>query len=191
MESERKRLSLDGNLPGDGFLEAGRVVSIHGREGRIRVKAISGDPAGLLGAGSLRVCGKPGRGSADGRDFEVKAAQPSGGCAVFALKGIDTPDAAKELVGGLVYVRRDELPPPGEDEYFVADLVGCAVVGEDGGPIGRVESVVSGPAHDWLAIRRAGGEEALLPVVSAFVREVDVAGRRIVVTPPEGWLDAG
>jgi 16S rRNA processing protein RimM len=191
MESGRKRLPSDGSLPADDFLEAGLVVAVHGVEGRIRVKAISGDPAGLLGAGSLRVCGKADQGSREGRDFEVKAAQRSGGCAVFSLKGIDTLDAAKALVGAGVSVRRGELPPPGEDEYFVADLVGCSVVGEDGGPIGRVESVVSGPAHDWLSIRRAGGEEALLPVVSAFVREVDVAGRRIVVTPPEGWLDAG
>jgi 16S rRNA processing protein RimM len=190
MESGRKRLPSDGSLPADDFLEAGLVVAVHGVEGRIRVKAISGDPAGLLGAGSLRVCGKSGRGIREGRDFEVNAAQRSGGCAVFALNGIDTLDAAKELVGTRVFIRREELPPPGEDEYFVADLVGCSVIGADGGAIGRVEGVVSGPAHDWLSIRRAGGKEALLPVVSEFVREVDVAGRRIVVAPPDGWLDA-
>ena len=191
MESGRKRLPSDRSLPADAFLEAGLVVAVHGVEGGIRVKAFSCDPAGLLGAGSLRLCGKPGQGSPEGRDFEVTAARRSGGCAVFALKGIDTLEAAKGLVGARVCISREELPPPGEDEYFVADLVGCSVVGADGGAIGRVESVVSGPAHDWLSIRRAGGEEALLPVVSEFVREVDVAGRRIVVTPPEGWLDAG
>lgn len=138
----------------------------------------------------MRVCGKPGPGNREGRDFEVRAAQRSGGCAVFALRGIDTLDAAKALVGARVSVRREDLPPPGEDEYFVVDLVGCSVFGKDGGTIGRVESVVSGPAHDWLSIRRPDGQEALLPVVSDFVGEVDVADRRIVVTPPEGWLDA-
>jgi 16S rRNA processing protein RimM len=107
------------------------------------------------------------------------------------LKGIDSLEAARELVGARVYVRREELPAPEEDEYFVADLVGCAVATADGVPVGHVAGVVSGPAHDWLEIRRAGGEEVLLPAVSEFVREVDVAGRRIVVAPPEGWLDAG
>ncbi len=190
MGSGRKRLPSDGSLPAVAFLEAGLVVAVHGVEGRIRVRAISGDPAGLLGASTLRLWRKPCRDIRESRDFEVNAAQRSGGCAVFSLKEIDTLDAAKALVGARVSIRREELPPPGEDEYYVADLVGCSVVGEDGGPLGRVESVVSGPAHDWLSIRRAGGEEALLPVVSVFVREVDVAGRRIVVTPPEGWLDA-
>lgn len=190
MESGKKRLPPDGLLPADVFLEAGLVVAVHGVAGGIRVKAISGDPAGLLGTRSLRLCGKPCRDIREGRDFEVKAAQRSGGCAVFALKGIDTLDAAKGLVGARVLIRREDLPPPGEDEYFVADLVGCSVVGTDGRPIGRVESVVCGPAHDWLSIRRDGGEEALLPVVSEFVTKVDVAGRRIDVTPPEGWPDA-
>jgi 16S rRNA processing protein RimM len=166
------------------------VVAVHGVAGRFRVKAISGDPEGLLRAGSLRLCGKPGGSSGDGRDFEVTAAQRSAGCAVFALKGIDTVDAARDLVGASVYLRRGELPPPGEDEYFVADLVGCAVVSADGALIGHVESVVSGPAHDWLSIRRVAGEESLLPMVSEFVRDVDVAARRIVAVPPEGWADA-
>jgi len=167
------------------------VVAVQGVAGKIKVKAISGDPTGLLRARSLRLCGKPGRGGPEGREFEVNAAQRSRGCAVFALKGIETLEAAMELVGERVFVRREELPPPGEDEYFVADLVGCAVVAADGALIGNVAGVMNGPAHDWLAIRRAGGEEALLPAVSEFIREVDVAGRRIVATPPEGWLDAG
>jgi len=174
----------------NAYIEVGRVVAVRGVAGRIKVKAISGDPSGILGARSLRLCGKPGGGGSEGREFEVNAAQRSGGCAVFSLKGIETLEAARELVGARVFVRREELPPPGEDEYFVVDLVGCRVVAADGAPIGRVAGVVSGPAHDWLEIRCAGGEEALLPAVSEFVREVDAAGRRIVVTPPEGWLDA-
>jgi 16S rRNA processing protein RimM len=171
-------------------MEVGKVVAVHGVAGGIKVKAISGDPSGLLAARSLRLCGGPDRGGSGGREIEVNAAQRSGGCAVFSLKGIETPEAARELVGARVFVRREELQPPGEDEYFVADLVGCAVIAADGIPIGRLAGVVNGPAHDWLEIHRTGGGEALLPVVSEFVREVDVAGRRIVVTPPEGWLDA-
>lgn len=171
-------------------IETGRVVAIHGVKGGIRVKAISGDPAGLLGASTVRLLLAPGRGIREERDIRVTTAQRSGGCAVFSLEGIDTPEAARSLVGARVFLRRTELPPPGENEYFVADLVGCAVVGEDDGPIGRVESVVRGPAHDWLSVRCDGGLEALLPVVSEFIRNVDIARRRIVVTPPGGWQDA-
>lgn len=190
MESGRNRLSHSRIPSKDLLLEVGLVVAAHGVAGRIRVKPASGDPSGLLAAHTLRMRGKPDRGGPAGRDFEVDAAQRSGGCAVFALKGIDTVEAASELVGSRVFVRRGELPPPGEDEYYATDLVGCAVVASDGLPIGHVAGVVNGPAHDWLEIRCTDGGEALLPVVSEFVREVDVAGRRIVASPPEGWLDA-
>ncbi len=158
--------------------------------GGIKVKPVSGDPSGLLAARSLMLRGGAWLEGAEGAEFEVSAAQRSGGCAVFALKGIESAETARELVGSLVFVRRDELPPPGENEYFVSDLVGCEVVAPDGVPIGRVAGVVHGPAHDWLEIRCARGKEVLLPAVSEFVREVDVAGRRIVAAPPKGWLDA-
>jgi ribosomal 30S subunit maturation factor RimM len=68
MESGRKRLPSDGGLPADAYLEIGLVVAVHGTAGRVRVKAISGDPAGLLRAVSLRLCGKAGK--REGRDFE-------------------------------------------------------------------------------------------------------------------------
>lgn len=164
---------------------------MHGVAGGIKVKPVSGDPSGILAARTLLLRGGARGGGAEGAEFEVSAAQRSGGCAVFALKGIEAAESARELVGNLVFVRRDELPQPGENEYFVADLVGCEVVDLDGIQIGRVAGVVHGPAHDWLEIRRAAGKEALLPVVSEFVRDVDVAGRRIVAAPPKGWLDAG
>jgi ribosomal 30S subunit maturation factor RimM len=45
-----------------------------------------------------------------------------------------------------------------------------------------VADVEAGPAHDVLVVGGEGGERRF-PMVSAFVREVDVAGGRIVLTP--------
>jgi 16S rRNA processing protein RimM len=163
---------------------------VHGVSGGIKVKATSGDPSGLLAVRFLVLRGEPLRGATISREYEVRTARRAGGCAVFTLKGVESAEAAGELVGARVSVRREELPQPGEGEYFVSDLVGCEVAALDGASIGRVSAVVNGPAHDWLEIRRDGGGDALLPAVSEFVKEVDVAGRRIVVAPPEGWPDA-
>jgi 16S rRNA processing protein RimM len=190
MESGRKR-QADPDPPAD-FLEAGTVVATHGVAGGIKVKALSGDPSGLLKARRVRLVMKPAGAGPGGREHHVQAARRSGGCAVLSLKGIDSLEAAQELIGAGVLVSRCDLPPPEEDEFFVADLVGCSVESADGSGIGAVAGVIGGPAHDWLAIRRKGKrEEALLPLVSRFVREVDTCARRIVVTPPEGWTDEG
>ncbi len=166
------------------------MVAAHGVAGGIKVKAFSGDPSGLLGARMLRFIGKPAGCGPEGREYRVISARRAGGCAVFLLKGVDSAEAAGELVGARVLVPRGELPPLEEGEFFVADLVGCSVEVTGKGRIGAVADVVPGPAHDWLAIRRDGkAGEVLLPLVSEFVREVDSRGGRIVVAPPEGWPD--
>lgn len=169
------------------YLDIGRVTGLHGVRGKIKVAAFSGDPSGVLAAKTLRLSG--GRGTAPGGagDYEVVAAQRAGGCAVFALSGIDTVEAAERLVKAVVSVRHDELPPLPEDEFYWVDAVGCLVVDESGAPLGEVVAVEPGAAYDFLVVRRPGGEDGYLPVVAAFLRKVDTAARRVVASPPEGW----
>ena len=170
----------------DPLVEVGRVAGSHGVTGKVRVKPYSGDPSGLLGVRAVRLSAEgPGREKRT-RDFEVKAAEPQGGFAVFSLGGIDSREEAKVWSGASVSVSRAELPSPAEGEYYWVDLIGCEAVDAEGKRVGEIAGVEGGAAHDWLVIRREDGE-SLLPMVSAFVREVDVPGRRIVVTPPEGW----
>ncbi len=175
----------------DGWVDVGRVLGPHGVGGRVKVEPHSGTPTGILGVGTLRLL-PAGASPPEGREFEVVAAQRAGRCAVFSLKGIDSPEGAAAWAGAAVSVPRHELPPPGPGEYYWVDLVGCAARRPDGTPVGTVEGVEEGPAHDWLRIRCASAvsgreEEKLLPFVEKFIREVDVAGRRLIVSPPEGW----
>lgn len=174
---------MDGNAA--GFVEVGRVSGPHGVKGKVKVAAFSGDPRGILSARAVRLS-RAGEGGPGEKDFEVTSAQPLGGCAVFSLKGIGSFEEAGTWTGAVASVRRSDLPAPGDDEYDCADLVGCEVVDPSGDTLGTVTGVEFGPAHDWLSIRR-GREESLLPLVGAFVLSVDVPGRRIVASPPEGW----
>ncbi len=173
------------NVPGlCGFVAVGRVAGPHGVKGKIKVAALSGDPRGMLSARAVRL-GRTGAGGPD-EEFEVTSAQPLGGCAVFSLKGIASAEDAGTWTGAVLSVRRADLPPTGDDEYYCADLAGCEVVDPSGSRIGIVSGVTPGPAHDWLSVRR-GRVESLLPFVGAFILSVDVAARRIVASPPEGW----
>jgi len=169
------------------YLDIGRVIGLHGVRGKVKVAAFSGDPSGVLAAKTLRLSG--GRGTAPGAvgDYEVVTAQRSGGCAVFALSGIDTVEAAEPLVQAVVSVRHEDLPALPEDEFYWIDAIGCLVVDEAGAPLGEVVAVEPGTAYDFLVIRRPGGEDGYLPVVAAFLRKVDTKARRVVASPPEGW----
>ena len=100
---------------------------------------------------------------------------------LLRLVGISSRDAADTLTNLAVRVSRRVLPPPRPGEFFVEDTVGCDVLAEDGTRLGSVASLFWNGAQDvWIV--REGDREMLIPVVPAFVREVDAAARRIVVT---------
>lgn len=173
------------------MVAVGRVVGVHGVAGKIKVSAFSGDPSGIRRASVLSLSRRPSaEGEARQKTFEVISAQRVRGCAVFHLAGIDSIEAAQGWIGAEASVPRAELPEPDPGEYYVMDLVGCELVDRDGAVLGKVADVLPGPAHDWLTVRRTGGGEAFLPLVEAFVVEVDIPGRTIRVSPPEGWGDA-
>ena len=87
---------------------------------------------------------------------------------------------ARELPRGAeLAVRRDELPPPAEGEYYAVDLVGLEVADEAGSLLGRVRDVLPGIANDVLELDSG----TLLPMVADCVREVDLERGRIVIAP--------
>ena len=59
----------------------------------------------------------------------------------------------------------------------------------DGAVVGMVSDVIHGPGGELLVAPRDGADDALVPFVHAIVPTVDLAGGRVVLTPPEGLLD--
>lgn len=107
-------------------------------------------------------------------------------CAKFA--GFDDRTAAETLRNTLLEIERDELERPEDpDEYYDAQLVGLDVIA-NGAVIGSVTEVIHTPAQDLLAVATSNGE-ALVPFVAAIVAEVDLVGKTVTITPPEGLLD--
>jgi 16S rRNA processing protein RimM len=123
------------------------------------------------------------------RAYSIASAEPIAEGWLVKLDGVDDRDAAEALRGQALTAPRDELPPPGPDEVYLSDLVGCAVVDREGAAIGSVSRVVDSGAQELLVVTRPDGREALVPFIAPIVVSVDEAGRRIVCDPPEGLLD--
>ena len=81
---------------------------------------------------------------------------------------------------------RRELTPPEGDEVYLHELAGFSVRLPDDTPLGLVSAVYELPAGLMIEVQ-GPKREFLLPYRKEFVREVDRAGRRLLVTPPEGW----
>ena len=121
---------------------------------------------------------------ADSRRFEIGIEAVRGGMVIAALDGVADRNAAEALRGLRLYVSKDALPEPGEDEFYHADLLGLEVV-QHGEVIGTVRSIIPAGAGDVLEIDRGPGQETMLvPFTKAAVPEIDIGAGRLTVHPP-------
>jgi 16S rRNA processing protein RimM len=82
-----------------------------------------------------------------------------------------------------LYVERDRLPPPEEEEFYLADLAGLAARDAAGEALGQVREVEDHGGGAILVLDTAQGE-VLLPFTKAVVPVVDVAGGFVIICPP-------
>lgn len=148
------------------FITAGQVVNTHGIRGEVKLLPQGVDADVLAGCSTVYIGGKP---------YAPTARRVHKGCLLLKLKGIDDMDAALALKGKAVTIRRRDVLLP-EGEYFDEELVGLtardAATGEE---LGKVEEVLTYPAHKIYAVR-GGKDEYLIPAVPAFIAGIDLAG---------------
>ena len=156
----------------------GRFGAPQGVRGEIRIKSYTADPLAIGDYGPLSD-------ETGARKFEIERLRPLKEDMVVArVKGLSDRDAAGALTGVSLFVARDKLPPPDEDEFYVADLVGLSAVSPDGETIGIVKNVLNFGAGDILEIAPASGETLMLPFTKEVAPSIDFVGGRIVVVRP-------
>jgi 16S rRNA processing protein RimM len=121
--------------------------------------------------------------------YEVATLRPIAGGYLVRLVGIDDRDAASALTLAEVRMPRAALPPLGPGEYYVEDVVGCAVEDEAGRARGRVRGTFWNGAHDVATVVGDDGSERFVALVPDSVVAVDTVGRRLQVRWDEGDVD--
>ena len=156
-----------------------RVAGAFGVRGEVRLTTFTADPLSVVDYRTLlREDGSPGLTLLGGRVAKDAV--------IVRAEQVGTREQAEALRGLKLFIRRDSLPPvDGDDEYYVADLVGLAVDDPAGQPIGRVKSVHDFGAGDLLEIEPPAGPSWWQPFTREAVPVVNMAERRIVAIRPE------
>ena len=157
----------------------GRFGAPHGVRGEVRLQSFTQDPLAIAGYGPLR--------APDGRVFALeKMRRVKDDMLVARVAGIATREAAQALTHLELTVERAALPPPDEDEVYIADLVGLAATDPAGAPLGTIVAVPNYGGGDLLEVRPpAGGETLLFPFTKAVVPILDMAAGRVTIVPPD------
>ncbi|KQR25083.1 ribosome maturation factor RimM [Microbacterium sp. Leaf151] len=179
-----------GAQPANTQLRVGRLVKAHGLKGAFKLELYTDDPDGRFVAGSSFTLQVPESSPWHGRELTVREFRWMNSHPVVFFEGVDDRSSAEALVKAILWIDQDtEAAPTEEDAWYDHQLVGLDVV-RDGAVIGRVARVDHFPAQDLLIVRPSGEDrEVLVPFVSAIVPEVDIAGGRVVVTPPAGLFE--
>jgi 16S rRNA processing protein RimM len=150
------------------------VIGAHGLKGDVKLRLFTDEPARyrMLHA-------------KDGRVFTVaKIRLGKAGEATATFAEVVDRVTAEGLKGLELFVARDTLPVPDENEFYHADLIGLTAMDEADRVIGTVSAIHNYGAGDVIEIVRADGDTVLLPFARDFVPEIDLEVGRIVVAEP-------
>jgi 16S rRNA processing protein RimM len=163
-------------VPGAGHLvEIGVVARAHGIRGE--VLAVPHDPESeTFGAVDEVFVGD--------RAYPVEGARPTNAGWLLALAGVATRNDAEALRGRAISVARAALELA-DDEFLLADLIGCRVVRADGAPWGEIAGLDLG-GQTRLVIHD-GEVERLVPLVDALVPSIDLDARVVTVDVADDW----
>ncbi|MGI4856015.1 MAG: ribosome maturation factor RimM [Janthinobacterium lividum] len=173
----------------DDLIEVGAIAQAYGVRGQIKIfphASVGQGGDALLAAPYWWVSGGRPRTT---RRIKVLSARVHSGSIAAALSGSDDRNAAEALRGSTVSVRRADFPKLASGEYYWVDLIGLDVVNPTGTVLGRVTDLMDNGAHAVLRVGydatddagKATPGERLIPFVDAYLRDVDLAAKRIVV----------
>ena len=187
-----RQIDLPVDWPADA-IEIGCIVDAWGLKGWIKVKPFAADPQALFS--TRRWYLKPSEKSGVARPatvtkpfpthLKITQAKEHGDVVVALAEEVPDRTAAEALRGARVFVGRSSFPTAGPDEFYWVDLIGLAVVNREGVALGAVVGLLDTGPHSVLRVALTpdapAEAERLIPFVAAYVDDVSLAQRRIIV----------
>lgn len=167
------------------LIEIGAIASAHGIRGQFKVKAFCDDPMAITSYGALSLC--------DGRILSVRAHSHAKGFVLCSAKEVASRNEAEALRGEVLYVARDAMPEPDEDEFYHADLIGFTVFARQDGQtsvaVGQIIAIYDFGAGTVIEIKRAGKKPVMVPFGDDYQPVIDGDIQTVLMDVAPQWLD--
>jgi len=157
------------------WVTVGKIVGVFGLDGHVKISPMTDFPERFSPRAVLYIQKQP---------YRIQKSHWHKNQVRVRFISTQRIEDAEALIGKFVQVPIADVPELEENEFLVKDLLGLAVVDQDGNALGKVDDIVSGPAQDLIRIG-----QSLIPIVKEFVKEIDIQGGRIVVQPIPGMLE--
>ena len=156
------------------YLEAGKIINTFGVRGEVKLDPWCDSAEFLKPLKTLYI---------DGAPRAVASSRVHKGMLIVRFADVEDVNGAMLLKNKIVYFARSDVHLP-KGRHFVADLLGAAVVDEQGTEIGRLTEVLDMPAGQVYVVQ--GETEHTIPAVPEFILDIDADGKVIRVHLIEG-----
>ena len=166
----------------EDLLKVGVITTTHGVRGEVKVYPTT-DPERfpeldyvLLDTGREK------------RKLEIEKVRFFKNLVILKFKGIDNINDIEKYKGKSLFVTRENAQPLGEDEYYIADLIGMEVYLEDGSHFGTLKDVMETGANDVYIIKTEEGKEVLIPAIYECILDVNVEAGKMEIHLLDGLV---
>ena len=140
-------------------LTIGEVLKPQGIRGELKIKTFTDFPEDVKAFGTVYIDEKPYK--------------------ILSFRGVPDRNAAELLRGRKIEGDREDAPELEEGRYYIADLLGAAVVTESGELLGTVKDIA--PLSSEVYTLEKDGKQILFPAVKGVVKRVEIAEKRLIV----------
>ena len=165
------------------YLKTGIITSTHALKGEVKVYPVTDDKKrfGLLKEVFLLSGGRM-------QPVKIENVRYFKQMVILKFEGIDSIEQAQGLVKSELYIDRKDGLPLGENEYYIADLIGMKVVTTDQEELGWISDVMQTGANDVYCVDSKKYGEILIPAIKQCIMEVDLQGEKMTVDLLPGLL---
>ncbi|MFM9983757.1 MAG: ribosome maturation factor RimM [Flavobacteriales bacterium] len=104
------------------------------------------------------------------------------------LEGIDTENAAKQLVKCSIYIQPEFISEADNEKLSMRAIAGYKVIDEKLGHVGVVDHIEESPVNPLLVIRTET-KEILLPLHEDFFQKIDRRKKQVHIAAPDGLIE--
>lgn len=168
-------------MSGKKLLEAGKIVTVFGLKGEVKVQPWCDTPEFLCEFDTLYY--------KSGTPVNVERSRVQKNMVIMKIEGTDSVEEAQKLRNRVLYIDREDVELD-EGCYFIQDLIGLTVMeSKDGKVYGKLSDVSQTGANDVYHIKAEDGKEYLIPAIPEVIDSIDLEGGIMKITALDGLFD--
>jgi len=157
----------------DKQIVIGKIIAPHGVRGEFRLMPLTENPDRYLEMKKLLL--------ENGKEFTIISARFHKNMVLIKTEEITSMDEVELLRGQNVVVNTKDLPPLEQGRFYVADLIGFAVVTLENEDVGKLSDVITTGSNDVFVVKSTSGKEIMIPAIDTHIKEIDTKSRTIKV----------